>query len=113
MLRLQRVDGTGEVAVAPMLISLAIESFPTVREYAAEHDAEGIHIRLVVPNADERPRIVSELRERLHADIARQGAVAPAITLSVVEALDRSAQRMGKLNVVERRRAAGAVEVAS
>jgi len=113
LLRLQRVDGTGEVAVAPMLISLAIESFPTVHEYAAEHDTEGIHIRLVVPNADERPRIVSELRERLHADIARQGAVAPAITLSVVEALDRSAQRMGKLNVVERRRAAGAVEVAS
>jgi phenylacetate-CoA ligase len=113
LLRLQRIDGTGEIAVAPMLISLAIESFPTVHEYAAEHDAEGIHIRLVVPNAGERPRIVSELPERLHADIARHGAVAPTITLSVVEALDRSAQRMGKLNVVERRRAAGAVEVAS
>ena len=96
-----------------MLISLAIESFPTVHEYTAEHDADGIHIRLVVPNADERLRIVSELPERLRADIARQGAVAPAITLSVVDALDRSAQRMGKLNVVGRRRAAGAVEVAS
>ena len=40
LLRLRRIDGTGEIAVAPMLISLAIESFPTVHEYTAEHDAE-------------------------------------------------------------------------
>ena len=57
----------------------------------------------MVPNADERLRIVSELPGRLRADIARQGAVAPAITLSVVDVLDRSGERMGKLNVVGRR----------
>jgi phenylacetate-CoA ligase len=112
MLRLRRADGN-EIAVAPMLLSLAIESFVGVREYAAEHDADGIYIRLVVPDAVERQRIASELPERLRADIARQGAIPPPVTLAIVDALDRSAQRMGKLSIVGRRRAAVPAEAAS
>ena len=96
LLRLKRVDGAGEITVAPMLVSLAIESFLVIREYAAEHDPDGIHIQLVIPNPAERQCIVRELPERLRAYIVQQGAVAPPVTLTIVDALDRSAQRMDK-----------------
>lgn len=109
MLLLPRNDGRGEVAITPMVISLAVESFLAVREYAAEHDAEGIRLRLVVPDAAARAHIEAELPRRLHADIESQGAVPPLVALAFVDALERTAQRMGKINVVGRRRGPAAV----
>jgi phenylacetate-coenzyme A ligase PaaK-like adenylate-forming protein len=113
LLRLQRADGAGEIAIPPMLITLAIESFLGVSEYCAEHDPDGIHIRLVIPDPAERQRIIRELPERLRADITRQGAVTPPVTLKVIDVLDRSAQRMGKLNIVGRRHSTAPARVAS
>jgi len=52
------------------------------------------------------------LPKRLSADIARQGALAPVITLDFVEAIERSARPMGKLNVVARRRGRISVKAA-
>jgi phenylacetate-CoA ligase len=106
LLHLKRASGGGEIAVAPMLVSLVIESFLGVREYAVKHDPDGIHIRVVVPDAVDRERIVRGLPERLCADITRQGAVAPPVTLSIVDHLDRGARPMGKLSIVGRRRSA-------
>jgi phenylacetate-coenzyme A ligase PaaK-like adenylate-forming protein len=105
MLRLARRDGQGEMMVTPMLISLAVESFVGVHEYAAEHDSDGIRVRLVVPDQGARARIEAELPRRLRTDIEREGAVPPPVTLEFVATIERSAQKMGKLNVVRRRRA--------
>ena len=104
MLRLPRQDGNGEVSITPMIISLAIERQAGVREYAADHDATGITIRLVVPDARDRERIGAGVMAQLRADIARQGAQPPPIELRFVEHLARSVQRMGKINIVARRR---------
>lgn len=105
MLHLPRADGSpGEVCVTPMLISLAVEAFIGVREYSAEHDAGGVRIRLVVPNAEDRQRIGEALPARLASDIASHGAVTPPITLEFLDGLPRSEQRMGKLSIVSRRR---------
>jgi phenylacetate-CoA ligase len=112
VLRLPRGDGPGVVIVSPMVISLAIESFTAVREYVSEHDESGIHLRLVVPDPTERMHIETQLPKRLSADIARQGALAPVITLDFVEAIERSARPMGKLNVVARRRGRISVKAA-
>ncbi len=107
MLRLPRADGRpGDAQVTPMVISLAIEAFLGVREYAAEHDAEGIKLRLVVPDGQERRRIAAELPARLNADIVRHNALPPPIAIEFVENLERSARRMGKISIVARRRAA-------
>ena len=108
VLRLRRKSGSGEVVVTPMILSLAIESFVGIREYAVDHDREEIRIRLVVPNEDERRRITTELPQRLRADLERQGAIAPAVSVAFVDLLERSAQRMGKINIVGRRRQPGA-----
>lgn len=106
MLHLPRADGMpGHVSVTPMVISLAVESFLGVREYAAEHDAGGIRLRLVVPDSDDRRQIGDALPERLAADITRHGAVPPPVALQFVDGLARSGQRMGKISVVSRRRA--------
>jgi phenylacetate-coenzyme A ligase PaaK-like adenylate-forming protein len=102
MLHLPRNDGRGEVAVTPMVISLAIERFPGLREYAAEHDAAGIRLRLVVLEPADRRRMEAELPQRLRAELAGQGAVPPPITLIFVAAIKRSPRRMGKLKLVER-----------
>jgi hypothetical protein len=91
-----------------MLVSLAVEAFLGVREYAVEHDAGGIRIRLVVPDADDRQRIGEALPARLAADIASHGAVAPPIMLEFLDGLARSEQRMGKHSVVSRRRGGAA-----
>ncbi|HVM81546.1 MAG TPA: hypothetical protein VMU06_21170 [Stellaceae bacterium] len=104
VLRLPRRTGIGEVAVTPMVLSLAIESFVGIREYAADHDREGIRIRLVVPDEGEKRRITAELPRRLRTDLERQGGIPPAISLDFVDRLERSAQRMGKINIVGRRR---------
>ncbi len=104
MLRLPRAEGGGEIALTPMIVSLAVESFLGVRDYAAEHDAGGIRIRLVVPDADARRAVADGLAAKLRADIARQGAAPPPITLEFAGMLDRAAQRMGKHSVVGRRR---------
>jgi len=111
LLHLKRSNGCGEIAIAPMLVSLAIESFLGVREYTAEHDSDGIHICVVATDPIEQQHIVSELPQRLSADIARQGAVAPPVTLSIVDRLDRGARPMGKLSTVERRRQAASAGV--
>lgn len=103
MLRLRRADGTGEITLTPMIVSLAVESFPGIREYAADHDPAGIRLRLVVPEGADRRRIETELPLRLQADIARQGAVMPPLAIAFVDRLARSAERMGKLSVVGRR----------
>ena len=100
LLHLPRSGGAGSVSVSPMLISLAIESFLGVREYAAEHDADGIRIRLVVPDPDARAQVQAELAARIRRDIVTQGAVPPDIQLSFLSGLDRSAERMGKHSVV-------------
>jgi phenylacetate-coenzyme A ligase PaaK-like adenylate-forming protein len=104
VLRLRRKDGNGKVAITPMIIGLAIESFVGIREYAAEHDGEGIRVHLVVPSENEKQRIATKLPERLREDLERQGAVPPPIALAFVDMLERSAQRMGKINIVGRRR---------
>lgn len=107
VLRLARADGRpGDVQVTPMVVSLAIEAFLGVREYAAEHDAEGIKPHLVVPDCGERRRIADELPARLSADIVRHNALPPPIAIDFVESLGRSARRMGKISIVARRRAA-------
>ncbi|WP_144185779.1 phenylacetate--CoA ligase family protein [Elioraea rosea] len=107
LLHLPRADGQrGEVSVTPMLVSLAVEAFLGVREYAVEHDASGIRLRLVVPDAEDRRKIGQALPARLGSDIASHGAVPPPITLEFLDGLARSTQRMGKLSVVARRRGA-------
>ena len=111
LLHLKRANGCGEIAIAPMLVSLAIESFLGVREYTAEHDSDGIHICVVATDPIEQQHIVRELPQRLCADIARQEAVAPPVTLSIVDHLDRRARPMGKLSTVERRRQAASAGV--
>jgi len=103
MLRLRRLDGSGEVRVSPMLIGLAIESFAGVREYVTDHGDEGISIHLVVPDPADRARIDRDLVTRLQADLTTQGAVAPPISLTFIDALPRSAERMGKIALVARR----------
>lgn len=108
VLRLRRRSGSGEVTVTPMILSLAIESFVGIREYAVDHDREEIRIRLVVPNEDERRRITTELPQRLRVDLERQGAIAPVVSVAFVDLLERSAQRMGKINIVGRRRQSAA-----
>ena len=104
MLLLPRNDGRGEVAVTPMVVTLAIERFLGITEYAAEHDAKGIHLRLVVPDPNDRVRIEAELPQVLRTEFERQRASPPPIVLTFVDALQRAAQRMGKINVVSRRR---------
>jgi phenylacetate-coenzyme A ligase PaaK-like adenylate-forming protein len=107
MLRLPRADGRpGDVQVTPMVVSLAIEAFLGVLEYAAEHDATGIRLRLVVPDSEDRRHIAEQLPARLNADIVRHNALPPPIALDFVENLERSAQRMGKISIVVGRPAA-------
>jgi hypothetical protein len=50
---------------------------------------------------------------RLGADVARQGAVPPPITLAFVPRLDRTAQRVGKRSVVGRRHTLATPETGS
>ena len=90
MLRLPRADGRpGDVQVTPMVVSLAIEAFVGVREYAAEHDAghqaapRGARQRGEAKQSEELPA-------RLSADIVRHNAVPPPIAIDFVE---YSAQR--------------------
>jgi phenylacetate-coenzyme A ligase PaaK-like adenylate-forming protein len=104
MLRLPRSDGTGEITLTPMLLTLAIESFIGVHDYVAEHDTAGIRVQLVVPAPEARRQVEATLVGRLRSEILRNGAVPPPITLSFVPALDRSAQWMGKHAVVRRGR---------
>lgn len=109
LLHLPRADGRpGQVSVTPMLVSLAVEAFIGVREYAVEHDTSGIRIRLVVPDGDHRQQIGEALPARLASDIASHGAMAPPITLEFIDSLARSEQRMGKLSIVSRRRGGAA-----
>jgi len=103
MLTLARADGTGDIAVSPMVVTLAVESFLGIREYMADHGPEGIRLFLVLADDGDRQRIETELPQRLHGDLERQGAIMPTLTISFVDALDRSAQRMGKISLVERR----------
>jgi phenylacetate-coenzyme A ligase PaaK-like adenylate-forming protein len=105
MLHLSRSTGDGETMISPMVVSLAIESFRGIREYAAEHDAAAIRVQLVVPDAGERTYVASELPRRLRSEIERHGAAAPSIALVFVDAIERSAQRMGKIGIVTRQRA--------
>ncbi|MGE0418077.1 MAG: phenylacetate--CoA ligase family protein [Acetobacteraceae bacterium] len=100
MLYLPRRAGAGMVAITPMVITLAIEGFGTAREYSAEHCADRISMRLVVPDATQRAQIERALPDRLRAEIEAHGAVAPRIELTFVDALERSAQRMGKISLV-------------
>jgi phenylacetate-coenzyme A ligase PaaK-like adenylate-forming protein len=107
MLRLPRADGRpGDVQVTPMVVSLAVEAFLDVREYAAEHDAEGIRLRVVVPEEGDRQRVAVQLPARLKADIARHDALPPPISIEFVDSLERSAHRMGKISIVAHRRVA-------
>jgi phenylacetate-coenzyme A ligase PaaK-like adenylate-forming protein len=106
MLRLPRADGReGTVTVTPMVIGLAVEAFIGVREYAVEHDGQGIRMRLVVPDEADCRRILDELPARIVSDLARHGAAAPPIAIEFIGQLPRSEQRMGKIAVVARRKA--------
>jgi hypothetical protein len=89
-----------------MVVSLAVEAFLDVREYAAEHDAEGIRLRVVVPEEGHRQRVAVQLPARLKADIARHGALPPPTSIEFVDSLERSAHRMGKISIVAHRRVA-------
>jgi phenylacetate-coenzyme A ligase PaaK-like adenylate-forming protein len=109
MLRLPRADGQpGTITVTPMVIGLAVEAFIGVREYAVEHDAQGIRMRLVVPDEADRKGIMRDLPARIASDLARHGAAAPPSAIEFIEQLPRSEQRMGKIAVVARRKAAAA-----
>lgn len=112
VLRLPARGRTGMVTLSPMVISLAAEAFTVIREYKAEHDDDGIHFWLVVPDPAEQTRIAEELPRRLRADLEGQGAVAPPIALDFVAAIERKAEPMGKIRVVGRRREAGIARAA-
>ena len=112
VLRLPASSRAGTVTLSPMVISLAAEGFTAIREYKAEHDGAGIRFWLVVPDPDEQARVAEELPRRLSADLGAQGAIAPPIALDFVPAIERTAEPMGKIRVVGRRRQAAAARAA-
>jgi len=85
------------VAVHPSVLGSAVAPIAEVGEYSFVYDAQGLHAQVVL--APEAAADVTErLRQSLIAAVASTGAVAPAVDVQPVSALQR--EPGGKLRVV-------------
>jgi phenylacetate-coenzyme A ligase PaaK-like adenylate-forming protein len=96
ILYLRGRDGA-TVAVHPSVLGSAVAPIAEVGEYSFVYDAQGLHAQVVL--APEAAADVTErLRQSLIAAVASTGAVAPAVDVQPVPALQR--EPGGKLRVV-------------
>jgi phenylacetate-CoA ligase len=96
ILYLRSQDGA-TVAVHPSVLGSAVAPIAEVGEYSFVYDARGLHAQVVLaPEA--APDVPERLRQALIAAVASTGAVAPAVDVQPVPALQR--EPGGKLRVV-------------
>ena len=96
ILYLRSQDGA-TVAVHPSVLGSAVAPIAEVGEYSFVYDARGLHAQVVLaPEA--APDVPERLRQALIAAVTSTGAVAPAVDVQPVPALQR--EPGGKLRVV-------------
>ena len=96
ILYLRSQDGA-TVAVHPSVLGSAVAPIAEVGEYSFVYDARGVHAQVVLaPEA--APDVPERLRQALIAAVTSTGAVAPAVDVQPVPALQR--EPGGKLRVV-------------
>jgi phenylacetate-CoA ligase len=96
ILYLRSQDGA-TVAVHPSVLGSAVAPIAEVGEYSFVYDARGLHAQVVLaPQA--APDVPERLRQALIAAVTSTGAVAPAVDVQPVPALQR--EPGGKLRVV-------------
>jgi phenylacetate-coenzyme A ligase PaaK-like adenylate-forming protein len=110
--RLARVDGRsvdilylpraggGEVAVHPFRLGAPFARLPDVRQFQVVHHERGITAR-VIPRAGASPDLAARVRDGVTAELVAAGAVAPTVTVELVEALEREPGPAGKLKLVQ------------
>jgi phenylacetate-coenzyme A ligase PaaK-like adenylate-forming protein len=96
ILYLRSQDGA-TVAVHPSVLGSAVAPIAEVGEYSFVYDGRGLHAQVVLaPEA--APDVPERLRQALIAAVTSTGAVAPAVDVQPVPALQR--EPGGKLRVV-------------
>jgi len=99
VLRLPAVYGAETVPITPLSIEMCLESFQAVAEYAVAHAPERIAVSVVI-KGDENGELVSRISDALTEMIREAGAIPPSVEVTVVDKIERRAEKMGKIRVV-------------
>jgi phenylacetate-coenzyme A ligase PaaK-like adenylate-forming protein len=100
VLHLPARAGGAPVPVAPLVITMGVERFPEIVEYAVSQSPDRI-VAMVVPRAGvDGDTLRAAVADALACSIRSAGAMAPPIDVSIVNRIARSPERMGKLRVV-------------
>jgi len=92
--------GGGQVAMHPSGLGPAFASLPDVRQYQILHDQHGLHVRAVLVEGASAAT-PARLRQALVEAIEAVGAVAPAIEVVQVTALEREPGLAAKFMLIK------------
>ena len=100
MLTLAGREG-GTVTIAPMAITVLLDSIDEVAEYQFVHGEPEFRLRIVPRSGATREDLQAALRREVTSRIEELGAVPPPISVEFVDHLERTSERMGKVKLVQ------------
>ena len=96
-----RNAGGQEIPVHPHNLRSPAAEITDIKQYQIIQETDGLHIKLVLKNDTVADTVIACLKDKFSSKLALLGVQCPELHVSVVDAIDRDRQKMGKFRLIQ------------